>query len=140
MAEYKNILDEIRHGTMEPVSRKEVSALETEDGVYFDLPCEKRDCVAMIWPKHRIALVSEERWERILKSASEIMEEIPAMRRNMRFLMITACFLEYEEGKGYCIPKLLFHSLGDGGRWEYLEAGENETPFGYIRCTSTDVE
>lgn len=132
MAKYKNILDEICHGTIEPVSRTEVSAAETEDGVYFDLPCEKKDCVAMIWTKNRIALMSEETWEQVSKSASEMIEDMPAMRKIVRFLLVTASFLEYEEGKGFCIPKLLFHSLGDSDRWEYLEAGENESPFGYI--------
>lgn len=132
MDKYKNILDEICHGRIEPVSRTEVNAVETADGVYFDLPCGIKDCVAMSWTKRRIALMSEEKWNQLFKSAREMMDEMPAMRKIMRCLMLTACFPEYEEGKGFCISKLLFHSLGDGEGWEYLEAGENETPFGYI--------
>lgn len=136
MEDYKNILDEIYRGKIKPVSRTEIKAVKEEDGVYFDLPCGKKDCVAMIWAEKRIALLSEEQWERISKSLVRAGEDTPALRKMARFLGITARFLEYEEGKGFRVPMLLFHSLGDGDRWEYLEAGAGERPFGYITAGS----
>lgn len=140
MDKYKNILEEMRYGKIKPVSRTEVNAVETEDGVYFDLPCRIKNCVAMSWTEKRIALLSEEKWEQVLESAREMMDDIPAMRKIVRFLLLTACFTEYEEGKGFCITKLLFHSLGDGVRWEYMEAGENESPFGYITAIERETD
>lgn len=131
MKEYKNILDEIYRGTVKPVSRREIRAVKEGEEIYFDLPCKKKDCVAMIWGKKKIALFSEEQWEEVLESLVRTGEDTPALRRITRFLGITASFLEYKENRGFHIPKILFHSLDDD-RWEYLEAGAGERPFGYI--------